>query len=92
MGQKHRDLRKRIKAEERKLRALGWKENELGELKKHTTKAEARRQFILNVHAQVERHRAMMAEIIDRAAEAARQDIYRIEDERVFGAISEATV
>jgi hypothetical protein len=43
MGKKHREVRKALKAETRTLEAQGWWENEFGELKKRTTKAEARR-------------------------------------------------
>jgi len=43
MGQRHRSIRKALKAEIRVLEAQGWHENEFGELKRRTTKADARR-------------------------------------------------
>ncbi len=43
MGQKHREIRKALKAETRALESQGWRSDEFGELKKRTTKAHARR-------------------------------------------------
>lgn len=43
MGKKHRDGRR---LEKLLARRFGWKETELGEWKKTTTKAEARRRFL----------------------------------------------
>lgn len=89
MGKKHRDHRKDLKLAEKKLRLLGWRENELGELTHRGSKAEARRTY---VRQGVQRLmlRAAERELMDSAIERAREDIYRIEDERVFGALQEA--
>jgi hypothetical protein len=46
VGQKHREERKHVKAQARALERQGWYENEFGELKKRTTKANARRWLV----------------------------------------------
>lgn len=73
MGNRHRQNRR---AEKAQLRQLGWRENELGELAKRMTKAEARRNLIARAAARFEFERYA----IETLSLAARNDIYAIED------------
>lgn len=90
MGTRHREIRKALKAENRRLKALGWKENELGELVQAGSKAQARWTFYRRVQARIHLFLAER-ELVDATAARATADIQAIEDARVFGAIEAAT-
>lgn len=84
MGRKHRENRKAVKA---RLRLMGWRENEYGELIKKRSKAEARRQLlslkIILVGAE--------KDVVDSVCKKAREGLCAIEDALVFSQISENT-
>jgi hypothetical protein len=84
MGRKHRETRKAVKA---RLRLMGWRENEFGELVKRGSKAAARQalltQKILFAMAELD--------IFEAACKRAREDICAIEDAAVFAQINEVT-
>lgn len=69
MGKKARRIRSKVKS---LLRAHGWHENELGELKKKMTKAESRMRIL--------RSRAYEVAIVDALTETARKEIIELED------------
>jgi hypothetical protein len=82
MGRKHREIRKVVKA---RLRLMGWRENEFGELVKKGSKAEARRNLLTQkiLFAMAER------DIVESICRRAREDICAIEDAAVFAQINE---
>jgi hypothetical protein len=90
VGTKHREIRKALKAENRRLKALGWKENELGELIQGGSKAQARWAFYRQVEAKIQL-RAAEWEITGLAMARATADIQAIEDARVFESIEAAS-
>ncbi len=77
MGNRHRQIRM---AEKAKLRQLGWRENEFGELSRCMTKADARRNLINRALARFEFERY----VVETMSLAARNDIYAIEDASFF--------
>ena len=83
MGRKHREIRKVVKA---RLRLMGWRENEFGELVKKGSKAEARRNLLTQkiLFAMAER------DIVESICRRAREDICAIEDAAVFAQVNES--
>ena len=84
MGRKHRETRKAVKA---RLRLMGWRENEFGELVKKVSKAWARRNLLTMkiLTAMAER------DIVDSICRKAKEDICAIEDAAVFAQLNEIT-
>ena len=84
MGRKHRDNRKAVKA---RLRLMGWRENEFGDLVKMGSKAEARRALLVQnlLFAMAERG------IVDSICKKAKEEICAIEDAAIFAQIAEST-
>lgn len=79
MGNLARTRRAKVKAA---LRERGWYENELGELKKKMTKAEARKHLLFQ--------RYFEYDIVDRMSKQAIQDIQEYEDRRIFAMLENA--
>lgn len=79
MGKRARRTRAKVKS---LLRAHGWKENELGELKKRMTKAEARMRLLRSL--------AYEKAIVDAMTEHARNEIMAIEDAAFTKSIDDA--
>jgi hypothetical protein len=84
MGRKHRENRKAVKA---RLRLMGWRENEFGELVKNGSKAEARRTLLNKkiLFAMAER------DIVDSICRRAVEDLCAIEDSVVFSQMKDTT-
>ena len=85
MGQKARLRRKWIKTIAIR---QGYKEDEFGELKKVTTKAEARRRFVERVY----RLREWEKEIVERVTRQAVEELQAEEDHLFFASLAGATL
>lgn len=81
MGRKHRERRKRLKRVVREI-PEGWREDELGQLKKKVSKAEARERLFRSWTAHVHLLQAE-EEILNALAEQVKRDI----DKEVLGKI-----
>lgn len=105
MGKKARKKRKAVKAEARAKglhkgdekkwmppphTPMGFVIDELGELRRVVSKAEARSRFLRSFERRKRIHTQAMHEIIELACQRAKEDIQLMEDARVFNMMGEA--